>query len=204
MRKLTYLFILAIAVPAVFSFRSASDPSKWSDTELNKWFNKKEWLGGWKCQPDPSINKRELAIGYFRHKDRWEKAFKFLKESDLASMEPKKYIIDGDNVYAILSESQTKNEADVKFEAHKKYVDIQHVIKGEEQMSISPWSDKKDVLVPYDAAKDLEFLSVTATSNYIATPDNFLIFFPSDIHRPSVKVGDAKIVRKVVIKVRLD
>jgi YhcH/YjgK/YiaL family protein len=98
----------------------------------------------------------------------------------------------------------TKNEEDTKFEAHRKYIDIQHVINGAEQMSITSLSDKKEELVPYDPAKDVEFLTVNRTTSHEATPDKFFIFFPSDIHRPSVKIGENKIVRKVVVKVKID
>ncbi len=103
-----------------------------------------------------------------------------------------------------VSEAMTKNEEDAKFEAHHNYIDIQHVITGAEQMSISPLSDKKEELVAYDPAKDVEFMTVNQTASYVATPDKFFIFFPSDIHRPSVKVDENKIVRKVVVKVRID
>ena len=54
--------------------------------------------------PDASINKREFAVSYFKNKERWEKAFKFLKNSDLSKLEPKRYDIDGDNLYATISE----------------------------------------------------------------------------------------------------
>ena len=98
----------------------------------------------------------------------------------------------------------TKNEEDAKFEAHRKYIDIQHVIIGAEQMSITPLADKLDEVTPYDPAKDVEFMTVKGTLSFEATPDKFFIFFPSDIHRPSVKIGENKMVRKVVVKVRID
>ena len=63
----------------------------------------------------------------------------FLKNNDLTKLEPKRYDIDGDKLYAIFSEDMTKNEEDTKFEAHRKYIDIQHVIIGAEQMSILPY-----------------------------------------------------------------
>jgi YhcH/YjgK/YiaL family protein len=98
----------------------------------------------------------------------------------------------------------TKNEEDVRFESHRKYIDIQHVIIGAEQMSITPLSGRKEELAPYDPAKDVEFMTVSSTSSFEATPDKFFIFFPSDIHRPSVKIDENKNVRKVVVKVRID
>ena len=53
-------------------------------------------------------------------------------------------------------------------------------------------ADKKEELAAYDPAKDVEFMTVKQTSSYEATPDKFFIFFPSDIHRPSVKIGENK------------
>ena len=183
---------------------NSKDPSLWSTKEVDNWFDKQEWLNGWNVMPDASINKKEFAVYYFKNRERWDKAFAFLKDNDLKSLDAKRYDIDGDNLFATISDYVTKNEEDAKFEAHRIYIDIQYVITGAEQMSISPMSEKKEVLVPYDASKDIEFLTVTKTNNYEATPDKFFIFFPSDIHRPSVKIGENQPVRKVVIKVRID
>jgi YhcH/YjgK/YiaL family protein len=204
MKKSLLLLVIFSGIIAINSCKSTVDPSKWSSTETEKWFEKHEWLNGWNVTPDASINKKELAIYYFKNKERWDKAFAFLKNSDLTKLEPKRYDIDGDKLYATISEAMTKNEEDAKFEAHRKYIDIQHVITGAEQMSITPVADKQDELVPYDPAKDIEFLTVKGTSSFEATPDKFFIFFPSDIHRPSVKIGENKMVRKVVVKVRID
>ena len=55
---------------------------------------------------------------------------------------------------------------------------------------------KKDILTPYDPAKDIEFMTVNESNSYKATPERFFIFFPSDIHRPSVKIGENSQVRK--------
>jgi biofilm protein TabA len=204
MKKSSLLLIIISGIMVITNCKSSSDPSSWSTSETEKWFEKLEWLNGWNVKPDASINKKELAICYFKNRERWDKAFAFLKNSDLTKLEPKRYDIDGDNLYATISESMTKNEEDAKFEAHRKYIDIQHVIIGSEQMSITPLTGKKDELAAYDPAKDVEFMTVNGTSSFEATPDKFFIFFPSDIHRPSVKIGENKMVRKVVVKVRID
>jgi biofilm protein TabA len=204
MKKIALLLVLGTCIIGFTGCKSSKDPATWSSSEVDSWFAKHEWLNGWTVAPDASINKKEFAVYYFKNRERWDKAFAFLKDNDLSKLEVKRYDIDGDNLYASVSEAMTKNEEDTKFEAHRKYIDIQHVINGAEQMSITPLSDKKEELVPYDPAKDVEFMTVNATSSYEATPDRFFIFFPSDIHRPSVKIGENKIVRKVVVKVRID
>jgi YhcH/YjgK/YiaL family protein len=171
---------------------------------INKWFEKGEWLNGWSVKPDASINRKEFAISYFKHKDRWDKAFTFLKENDLTKLEVKRYDLDGDNVYALISEYLTKNEDEARYEAHQKYIDIQYVISGKEQIGIAPMSMKKEILEPYDTTRDIMFLTVNQIKNLKANPDRFFIFFPDDIHRPGLKDGENLQVRKVVIKVKVD
>lgn len=204
MKKIVILLVIITGIIGLSGCGSPKDPSAWSSAELDKWFEKHEWLNGWNITPDASINKKEFAVYYFKNRERWDKAFAFLKDNDLSKLDVKRFDIDGDNLYATVSEYMTKNEEDTKFEAHRKYIDIQHVITGAEQMSITPLSDRKEELVAYDPTKDVEFLTVNRTASYEATPDKFFIFFPSDIHRPSVKIGENKNVRKVVIKVKID
>ena len=184
--------------------KSNSDPATWSNKKIDKWFAKKEWSGGWTVTPDASINKREFSVSYFKNKERWEKAFNFLKNNDLSKLELRRYDIDGDNLFATVSEYISKYEETTKFEAHRKYIDIQYVISGKEIMNIAPITTVKEVLTPYDITKDIEFVTVTKVVNYNASSSNFFIFFPGDAHRPGLKDGLNSLVRKVVIKVKVN
>lgn len=187
-----------------FGCKSSTDPSQWSAKQIDKWFEKGDWLNGWTIKPDASVNRKEFAISYFKYKDRWDKAFTFLKSNDLASMEVKRYDIDDDIVFAPLSEYMTKREENARYEAHKKYIDIQYVASGKELIGIAPLSTQKEILEPYDPSRDIMFLSVNEVKNYPATPDRFFIFFPDTAHRPGLMDGDSTMVRKVVIKVKAD
>lgn len=201
------LIIKTMALAALFGLfgcRNSSDPTAWSDKQVNKWFEKGDWLNGWTVKPDASINRRAFAVSYFNHKERWDKAFTFLKENDLKSIELKKYELDGTNLFASPSEYMSKDEENARYEAHKKYIDIQYVVSGKELIGISPLSDQKEVLVPYSEEKDIMFVTVNNIKNYLAVPDRFFIFFPEDIHRPGLKDGESSQVRKMVIKVKVD
>ena len=204
MKKIIVVIMVFISYLGLTGAKSDKDPSGWSNKKIDKWFAKNEWSSGWKIAPDSSLNKREFAVSYFKNKDRWEKAFKFLKNSDLAKLEVRRYDLDGDNLYATVSEYISKNEESANFEAHRKYIDIQYVVSGKELINIAPITSKKEVVTPYDSVKDIEFLTVTNVVNYKASPTNFFIFFPGDAHRPGLKDGLNSPVRKIVIKVKVD
>ena len=184
--------------------KTDSDPAAWSNKKIDAWFAKNEWSAGWTVTPDASINKRKLAISYFKNKARWQKAFNFLKNTDLTRLDLKRYDIDGDRLFATVSEYISKNEETTNFEAHRNYIDIQYVISGKEVMNIAPLTSVKEVLTPYDTTKDIEFVTVTKIVNYKASPSNFFIFFPGDAHRPGLKDGVNSPVRKVVVKLKVD
>jgi len=204
MKKIIVLIMVLISLTGLSGKISGQDPEKWSDKEIDIWFEKGEWLNGWNITPDVSINRKEFACSYFKNKERWDKAFTFLKSNDLLKLEIKRYEIDGDNVFAPVSEYLSKNEEDARFEAHKKYIDIQYVISGVEQMSVAPYSALDTITVPYDPAKEVEFMKVKESKHFKATAENFFIFFPSDIHRPGVKIGQNVQVKKIVVKVKVD
>ena len=204
MKNSLLIIVIMTSLSVLSGCSGNADPATWSSTKTDKWFEKGDWLNGWQVKPDQSINRKAFAVSYFRNKERWDKAFNFLKSNDLSGLELKRYDIDGNNLYAPVSEYLTKNEEDARYEAHQKYIDIQYVVSGKELIGVAPMSQKKDVLEPYDGTKDIEFLTVTGGENRPAMPDRFFIFFPEDAHRPGLKDIENSPVRKIVVKVKVD
>jgi len=191
----------------IFSFfgcKVNNDPSAWNKNKIDGWFKKGEWKNGWKPVPDASVNSKLMAESYFKIKDRWDKAFKFLKDNDLTKLENKTHTVDGDNVYVIVSEYNTKEPETARYEAHRKYADIQYVAAGKEMIGIAPLSSRGTILQAYDEKKDIEFAEYSNGKLSPATPDIFFVFFPEDGHMPSVKAGTVSPVKKVVVKVKLN
>ncbi len=77
--------------------------------------------------------------------EKFKKAFDFLKTSDLVNMPCGKYEIDGENIFAIIQEYETKPIEDGKWK-HTKYHDIQYIISGQEEM-VMPISQKPKSLI---------------------------------------------------------
>lgn len=204
MEKIIFKIMLTISIISLFGCSGNTNPSGWSKSKTDEWFEKGDWHKGWSVTPDPTINRTSLAKAYFKNSKKWDMAFAFLKDNDLTKLELKRYDLDGDNLFITLSEYNTKNPEDAKFEAHRKYIDIQYVVSGSEMVGIAPLITQDSVLQPYDATKDIEFVTIKKPLFVNAVPTRFFIFFPEDAHMPGLKEETNAPVRKAVVKVRID
>ncbi len=126
------------------------------------------------------------------------KGFAFLRNTDLDAIPSGKHNIEGDTIFALVQEYQTKPLAECKLESHKKYIDIQYVIRGEEFMGVT--TQNKQTIVEVNAEKDYTFYE-GSTSLVRVSKGMFTIFFPDDLHQPCVQTESVSEVKKVVIKV---
>lgn len=128
-------------------------------------------------------------------------ALSYIQNYDLAKLEIGRHLILEDDIFALVSEYETKEADDSKWETHRQYADIQLLISGEEKIGCASPKDMK-VNTPYNPEKDIEFYD--GKGDYvILRPGNFAVLFPSDAHLPGVAVNESLKVKKVVIKVRL-
>ncbi|MFT3979598.1 MAG: YhcH/YjgK/YiaL family protein [Ferruginibacter sp.] len=176
------------------------DIRKWSDKKINEWFDQSPWSKTLPLRPDSSIDKRCLAEQIRLNPKSWEAAFKFIRESDFNSMQPGRYELSDDGTYANIADYQTRVSS--RFEAHRKFIDIQMVSKGKEYVFITPVQhEEAQQLKPYDETQDIEFFKKDSYIRRLLSPENFMIFFPSDAHQPCMMVDTVGAVRKIVIKV---
>lgn len=192
------LFLLGL----LFSSCKVQKPTGESgnNKEAIKWFKGETWKNGLTLNADKSTNAAEFSRQYQANKAWWDKAFAFMKDQDLENIKPGKYPIDGDNVYATVTEGPDKDFEKTNWESHRKYNDIQYIIKGKEKIGVAVVSTAT-VTKPYDATSDLA--NYTSEGEYhMAAPGTFFIFFPQNAHRPSIKVDGYDIVKKLVVKVR--
>lgn len=139
---------------------------------------------------------------YFSLGKRIQTAFEYLLNTNLESLEPGKYEIEGENIYAVVQCYDTKPVTAGKWEAHKKYIDIQYIVSGKEKMGYSN-QIKMIVTEEYNEDKDVMFLK--GEGNFlIAESGYFALFFPSDVHMPGIAVNLSTPVKKVVVKVKVE
>ena len=143
------------------------------------------------------------AEQYFALSKNIQKGFEFLLNNDLANMQDGKHIIKGDEIYANIQTLTTKPIEEAKWEAHRKYIDIQYVIKGYEKMGYGVLQDFKKVAIPYNDEKDVIFLE-DGNYNYVDVQNgDFVIFYPNDVHAPMLNYKEPMKIKKVIVKVKL-
>ena len=91
-------FSLFASLLFFFSHLSAqSNTNKWSAHKAKKWFKKKEWLNDLSITPHSLIDKVQFAKQYHLNQAAWDKAFAYLKNTDLKTLTNRRHVTDGDN-----------------------------------------------------------------------------------------------------------
>ena len=131
----------------------------------------------------------------------FRRAFAFLMRDDLLKLEPGRHEVDTDRVFAIVEDAQGRDKKDAQLEAHEKYIDIQLVVEGTDNMGWRLKSSCKDVSVPYDEKTDIQFYKDEPQTWLPVSAGMFAIFLPEDAHMPLISENR---LRKVVMKVAVD
>lgn len=129
------------------------------------------------------------------------KALDYLTGTELETVEAGCVEIDGERVFALFQSYETKPEND-RPEAHRKYIDIQYLIEGEELIGVAPLALMERVA---EAApeRDIWFYE-GETAKLPLGSGRFAILFPQDAHAPCIAAGECRPVRKVVVKVAVE
>ncbi len=129
------------------------------------------------------------------------RAIKFMRDTNMLVLEPGIYPIVGDDLFAIVENADGRSRADAQLECHRRYIDIQLVLEGTDEMGWKALTDCHNPVSDYSAEKDIQFFH-DAPATWIATPPGaFCIFFPDDAHAPLVSTGN---IRKVVFKIAVN
>lgn len=138
---------------------------------------------------------------YFGLNTRFSSAFEYILSTDFSKFEPGRYDVDGNEIFVMVSEYETKPAAELKWEAHRKYIDIHLMVKGTENFGYAN-IDTLNTVQPYDDAK--EVLLMEGEGGFLKLgKDSFVIAFPQDAHMPGVLFKTAERVKKIVVKVKL-
>ena len=129
------------------------------------------------------------------------KALDFLTGTDLKSMPDERVEIDGERAFAFFQRYDTLPAND-RPEAHRRYIDIQYLIEGEELIGIAPLSAMKREIEAHPE-RDIYFYE-GETAKILIGNGRLAILFPQDAHAPCIAAGESRPVRKVVVKVAVE
>lgn len=130
-------------------------------------------------------------------------AINYLKSNDFTKMETGAYEIEGKDIYAQVMDATTKPFAETRAEFHKKYIDVQFLVSGEERLGFAPDTGSFELEEGNDDRDIYFYKSVTNEGFIDATPGCYSIFFPWDVHRPALQINQPTAIRKVVVKVNV-
>ena len=121
---------------------------------------------------------------------------------DIANRAPGRYELEGDQLFCLVQDAIPRTVAESQSEAHQSYADIQIPVSASERFGVSlPQAG----LVPCDdrsEAQDLAFYPTPANEFFMdVMPGSYVVFLPTELHRPCISISGKTAFRKVVIKV---
>jgi len=129
------------------------------------------------------------------------RAFEYIRNTDLDALAPGHHSIFGEDLFAIVEHVPGRARAEAKLECHRRYIDIQLVLEGVDEMGWKALGDCHEPASDYSAEKDIRFFRDVPASWIAVPPGAFCIFFPEDAHAPLVGSGK---IRKAVFKIALN
>jgi len=141
------------------------------------------------------------------------RGLEWLSSGKLDSLPEGKHELEGEKLYASVQHYFPKSPDEGRWEAHRNYVDIQYLVKGNEVMGYCPVAKLREV-GEYDERKDVVFFDrgLEVGINLKVERKMFTIFFPHDAHMPMLSLQAlrnstpaglraSELVKKIVLKV---
>jgi YhcH/YjgK/YiaL family protein len=147
------------------------------------------------------LDKLENAACYTGISENMKRGLEFLKNTNLSALEIGRHDISTDQVFALVSEYNSKKPEDCRLEAHQIYADIQYIVSGRELIGFETLKNQPK-LTEYNPEKDIVFYSGEGIPVLLES-GMFAVFFPQDVHRPCIQYENSEKVKKVVIKVKV-
>lgn len=130
----------------------------------------------------------------------YKQALKFIAENDLCALENGKHIIDGDNLFVNIVDSQLKTPEQARLEVHNVYIDIQVPLSGEESFGVKPRTEAEGPEGEFNTEKDILFYTDKSWQTITVGPGQPITFDPDTAHAPLIGEGT---IHKAIFKVKV-
>lgn len=135
--------------------------------------------------------------------ERMLKALEYLQQAQGLDLPDGRVEIDAERVYALMQSYDSKPKTDQpRFEAHRRYADIQFIVSGKEHIGWAPLETMR-AATDYNEAKDVFHGTVDpeAITFVKIGAGQLAVLYPGDAHAPGLSIGAPAPVKKIVVKV---
>ena len=137
---------------------------------------------------------------YFGADPLLREALEFLRLPEIATLGMGRHSLRGDDLFALVSGGVTVAEGNAPWEAHRRYVDLHHVVEGGEWMGYAPLHRMRQTR-SYDEGEDCALYR--GEGNFLRVFSGmFVVFNVTDVHKPDIHLGEPEAFRKIVVKIR--
>ncbi|WP_432798667.1 YhcH/YjgK/YiaL family protein [Poriferisphaera sp. WC338] len=143
----------------------------------------------------------------------------FLKNVNPTTLKPGRNDLQGEGPHAPLFANfdsyTSRTTTESKYESHRRYIDIQYIISGNERIAISPTPTSESntgqplaVTDSYNDEKDFELYDhnpdiLAGTQWVILRPNHFVILYPHEAHMPCIQFDGPTEIQKIVVKAHI-
>jgi biofilm protein TabA len=127
--------------------------------------------------------------------------FEYICNTNLHKLASGRHTVLGDDVFVLIQHGAGQTKAKAKLECHRKYIDIQLVLGGVDEMGWKPLADCQQAIDSFNTVNDVQFFE-DSPLNWLTIPTNkFCIFFPEDAHSGMVSEHH---IHKAVFKIAVN
>lgn len=157
-----------------------------------------------KKDPNMILDQLNGSLTHAKFNQRITQGLALLNDKSVLSAPVGKHEVQGQDLFYIIDEYQTKPFEESRPEIHQKYLDIQYILSGTECIGFCPLEDLT-LEQSYDAQKDIAFYKYTpGMTKLVLKPGMFAVFWPNEPHMPGRMLEQPQTVRKIVVKVRME
>lgn len=127
-------------------------------------------------------------------------ALEYIASHDLNALPSGKLVIDADNIWVVIVDSDLRTVDAARLEAHDRYIDIQVPLSGPESYGLRPRGECTRPDGAFDTENDIIFFSDPVQAVLSRNPGEPIIFYPEDAHAPLIGEGR---IHKAIFKVRM-
>ena len=129
-----------------------------------------------------------------------DKAIDWLNSHTLDALENGKTIIDGENVFVNVMDADLRDADGAAFEYHRRYADLQIDITGGEGWGYTnePGEEVGEYTVDCGGQDSASVVSGALGEG------RFVLFFPTELHKPGLVQDGCTNVRKAVVKIKME